>query len=843
MSVEGDYEVEVVRDRERAELPPSHCCMCGRSLVDALSRETGIGPICAEKFGYGQFVDTPINEEALRSAYELAPQKLQRALQDVVEGEDLDARRIVNKAVYQASVVISYPDQDRNKMLASVCKIVVACGYLMLADRLEYRYLGKDFKKATLKLTRLPDGRIELVSPYNPEFVTRLRNVPGRRWDGMRKVNTVPESSLPQLMQVMSDFYPDQLMIGLDGTMEAIPAVVEFPPPPTPPAPAPKEATGELAWGVEPAKLEKGMKVLDPEGNVRIVGWVSHNPQNPSAGLVKPGQKGYEFIGFNRLRYIPEGKLKASEKAEQEERREEAKRADAPQPAPLAEGPQRPIPAEAFPHQVDGVRWLDRVKSGILGDEPGVGKTFQACVASDARVVVVCPAAMRVEWGREMNRWRPEYRVLVVGGTKPYDQAEYEAADVIVINYDILKDHLEPLLNLDIRTVICDEAQYLKNMKQRGRERELDGSQRAKAVHQLLEKGPEKRFMLTATPIMNRVIELWSLLFMVDPVRWDSYSKFGMRYCNGQLREQVVRGGRRIRMYDFSGASNTAELHSILTSRYMLRRTKDILNLPPKSRRTIMVPLPMDAARSYREAAKDFLKWVKDNGGVDALKKAQQAEALVKLTTLRHFVAVAKVDAAIEWIVNHCEGTGRPLCVFAHHQDVTSVIAERLRGMEFDSPQNGKRRFRVGTIIGGQSEADRTRAKDAFQDGQLDVIVCSIQAAGVGLTLTAASESLFVERAWRPSDLVQAEDRIWRIGSKNACMITYLDAKDTIDELIGQMLVDKAETINAVIDGKDFDEDGAVKFVMDLIYGHLEGLAKNPQGELFGIDWASGGNY
>jgi len=841
MSSEGFGDVEYVQRGERIELPPSHCCACGRSLVDALSRETGIGPICAEKFMGGQAVDAPVNAAQLEAAMAAAPARLQEAMAAAVES--LNARNIVNKAVYQASVAISYPDQDRSKMLAAVCKIVVACGYLKMADRLEYRYLGKDFKKATLRLTRLSDGRIELVSPYNPDFVTRLRDVPGRRWDGMRKVNTVPESSLPQLMSVLADFYPDQLMIGLDGTMEAIPAVVELPPPPTPPAPAPKEATGESAWGVEPSKLDKGMKVLDPEGNVRVVGWVSHNPQNPSAGLVIPGQRGYEFIGFNRLRYLPQAKVEAAAKADHAARSEEAKRFDAPLPPPAPDVPQRPIPDAAFPHQVDGVRWLDRVKSGILGDEPGVGKTFQACVASDARVIVVCPAAMRVEWGREMNRWRPEYRVLVVAGTKPYKQSEYEAADVIVINYDILKDHLDELLKLDIRTVICDEAQYLKNMKQRGKNRELEGSQRAKSVHQLLEKGPEKRFMLTATPIMNRVIELWSLLFMVDPQRWSSYVDFGMRFCDGKLKDQIVKGGRRIRMYDFSGVSNAPELHSILTSRYMLRRTKDILNLPPKSRRTIMIPLPHDAARSYREAAKDFLKWVHENGGVDALKKAKQAEALVRLTTLRHFVAVAKVDAAVEWIVNHCEGTGRPLCVFAHHQDVTSVIADRLRKMEFDSPQDGKRAFRVGTIIGGQSEADRTRAKDAFQSGKLDVIVCSIQAAGVGLTLTAASESLFIERAWRPSDLVQAEDRIWRIGSKNACMITYLDAKDTIDELIGQMLVDKAETINAVIDGKDFDEEGAGRFVMDLIYGHLEGLTKNPQGDLFGIDWASGGNY
>ena len=841
-------EVIVTRD-EVASLSPTSCCFCGRPLTDASSRQFGWGPTCAEKYGlpHGQLGDEPpASDETIEAVEkEIAglPQSVVRSIRRGIE--DGSCRAIVNKAIYQASVAVSHPDNDRTRVLSAVYNIANRCGYSKVAEALSDQFLNQSLQVVAVKLKRGAGGQIDVFSPYNPTLLEQLRTVPGRRWDGARKCNTVPEASLFKLMQALSAVYPNEAMVDVDGNLVTIPAVIELPPPPTKPAPGPKPGagTGELDWGVNPANLAVGMTVLDPQGRERIVGWVSQNPKNPSAGLRIPGQKNYEFISFAKLRYLPKKEVQAVQDAQQMAQEQGAKDYGAPPPPPPPVIT-RSVPEGTKDYQVVGIQWLDKVKSGILGDEPGLGKTMQACVASDPRVVVVCPAAMRVEWGREMNRWRPELRVLVVGGTKPYAKSDYEAADVIVINYDILAAHAEVLGTIEVKTVICDEAQYLKNLKQKGRDRELEGSRRALAVFDLIaQTGAEKRFMLTATPIMNRVIELWSLLYLVDPIRWDSYSKFGMRYCNGQLVDRVVKGGRRVRMYDFSGSSNTRELHTLLGERYMLRRNKGVLNLPEKSRQTLLVPLEDAAAKEYRRAVKDFLKWVEETGGSKAAASAKKAEAIVRLTTLRHFVAVAKIEAAMEWIVNHAEGTGRPLCVFAHHQDVTQTIASRLREMQFDSPRGERRTFRVGTILGGQAEADRTRAKDAFQAGELDVIVLSIQAAGVGLTLTAATESLFVERAWRPADLVQAEDRIWRLGTKNACTITYIDAKNTIDEVISKMLVDKAETFYAVVDGQDISEDGAQTFVLDAIFGELEDMVKNPQGELPGIDWWSGGHY
>lgn len=556
----------------------------------------------------------------------------------------------------------------------------------------------------------------------------------------------------------------------------------------------------------------EGETVLDTRGRERLVGWSS----GPRVALVPVGMTGADL----------QAKLTASFEFYHE---------DELRPRP------RTLPAQAMEHQVKGVEWLDKVKAGLLADEPGLGKTFQACVAADGRVVVLCPAAMRVEWQREFARWRPELTSHVISGTKPVDFALIWQFDVLIINYDILPAHIDQLLKLEIRTVIADEAQALKTMRQKGKGKQLEGSKRAIAAAALCAHCTHKRFMLSATPVMNRVRELWSLLHLIDPSRWSSFQEFGMRYCAGKLVKQPRRGGPPRMVWDFDGASNTDELHRILKSRYMLRRTKDILSLPPKSRKTVMVSLKTDDAREYSRAANDFLGWVKEKGGVAAVIRAEMAETMVKMTSLRHLVATMKLDLAVDWILNHAEGTGRPLVVMAHHRDVTEGLVERLRATEYDAP-DGRRKFRVGAILGGMGEKQRTADKDAFQDGQLDVIVCSIMAAGVGLTLTRATETLFVERAWRPSDLVQAEDRIWRIGTKNACTITYLDAEGTIDCALGETLVDKQSTVAAVVDGLDVGEEDAARLVLHTVFGDVQELTETlGQLRLPKIDWLSGG--
>jgi len=546
--------------------------------------------------------------------------------------------------------------------------------------------------------------------------------------------------------------------------------------------------------------FSKGQRVIIPSGEVRFVCWRNGDGSNIGLGR-SPEQRGhYDFALSRNLKLAPPS-------------------------APPVELPQsdRQVHEGAFDYQVTGVRWLDAVKTGLLADEPGLGKTMQACSAADPRIVVVCPAAMRVEWQRELAKWRPELSSYVIEGTKLIDRNLLLQYDAVIVNFDVLSAHVDTLVSIPVATLVVDEAHNVKTLKATGAKRKLSGSKRAVAVAQLAAHATPKRFFLTGTPLENRPIELWPIFYMLNPERFADYALYGRFFCDGKLME-VGRHGKRIKTWDFSGVSNRPKLHRLL-SQVMLRRKKSVLSLPPKRRHTVYVPLDGNTAREYSAALRDFVAWTEEHGGPIAVIKHLASPAITKLTAMRRLAAVGKIDAAVEWIVTHATGTGRPLVVMAHHRDVTVGLADRLKALEFDSP-TGRRAFRVGQIIGGMDEAERTRDKDAFQDGALDVIVCSIQAAGVGLTLTRASETLFIERAWKPSLLVQAEDRIHRIGQENACTVTYLDAANTVDEWLHGLLKDKQSTVAGVVDGLDLTDAQAESFVLGKVLG-LRGNAED----------------
>jgi SWI/SNF-related matrix-associated actin-dependent regulator 1 of chromatin subfamily A len=165
-----------------------------------------------------------------------------------------------------------------------------------------------------------------------------------------------------------------------------------------------------------------------------------------------------------------------------------------------------------------------------------------------------------------------------------------------------------------------------------------------------------------------------------------------------------------------------------------------------------------------------------------------------------------------------------------HHQSVLQALVKELRDEGIE----------VVHIFGSDNASARTAAVDDFQKGSAQVFVGSIAAAGVGITLTAASDMLIVERVWRPGDLVQAEDRIHRIGQSRGVTITYMDCENSIDRRLASLLADKTKTSASVIDGINLDDDGAVAVVLGEMF-RPEALTSNPsRGEIVWVptgDW------
>jgi len=470
-----------------------------------------------------------------------------------------------------------------------------------------------------------------------------------------------------------------------------------------------------------------------------------------------------------------------------------------------------------FEYQREGVAWLTG-RSGILADEQGLGKSAQAAVALTVPAIIVCPATLRENWRRELALWRPDLTASVLTDVKdPGDLTAALASDVTIVSYEGAVA-LAAASTKQWSTLVVDEAHFIKSLKVRKRGNR--GAARAVAVSDLRARS-SRVFLLTGTPILNRPLELFPLLSLVDPRAWPSEFEYARRYCNGR-REKIgwdpVKRKPRF-AWDFSGSSNERELHERASGSCMLRRLKrDVMkDLPEKQRVTQYVKLSGTHAAQYGRASTQFVRWVRENGGPDKAAAAQSAQALTQLTALRRLVALGKVERAVEWIVEHHESTGRPLVLMGHHRDVLVAIGDGA----FE--QAG---LRIGYVLGDSPQPQRQRAVDDFQFGKLDLLVGSIQAAGVGLTLTAASEMLFVERHLVPAMLAQAEDRLHRIGQRRAVTITYLEASDTVDEDIAIMLSEKVGVARAVVDGEIMTETQALNSVLGRLVGRVSDTVK-----------------
>jgi hypothetical protein len=441
---------------------------------------------------------------------------------------------------------------------------------------------------------------------------------------------------------------------------------------------------------------------------------------------------------------------------------------------------------ELKPFQRAGVSYLLAQRRAFLSDEQGLGKTIEAIATLEADggypAIVVCPASLKLNWMRELERWLPgrSSQALAGGGAR----APIPHADVTVVNYDIVASRLDGLRALGPRALVLDESHYCKNA----------AAKRTQAVQRLAAGVCRDGLVLalTGTPVLNRPAELISQLRILGRL-----GDFG----------SGVQFGRR-----FRGADAHLRLHWHLRSRCFVRRLKeDVLpQLPAKTR--AVVPVELDNEGEYRLAERDVVAWLQsqplDLRDLDAkVAAALRAERLVRLNALKLLAARGKLHAALGWIHDFCS-SGERLVVFAHHQEIQRAVLERFPGALH--------------ILGADTPGARDTALRAFQAQDEEgnqLIVCSIEVAGQGLTLTRSSNVVFLELDWTPAKHDQAEDRCHRIGQKDAVNASYLLAAGTIDETISKLLERKRAVIGAVTDGREVDDEG----VLDALVGELRG--------------------
>ncbi|MFZ0565536.1 MAG: DEAD/DEAH box helicase [Chlamydiales bacterium] len=452
------------------------------------------------------------------------------------------------------------------------------------------------------------------------------------------------------------------------------------------------------------------------------------------------------------------------------------------------------IQATLRKYQVEGVQWLERLRSmhlnGILADDMGLGKTLQAITAitqlkqknGSGYSLIVCPTSLVYNWMEEFHKFNPNLKILVVDAIPSQRRKllkNVDQQDIVITSYNLLQKDIEIYKTLEFEYIILDEAQHIKNRVTRN----------AKSVKMIQAK---HRLILTGTPIENSLEELWSLFDFLMPGLLSSYDRFVEKY----IRNCGC-------MSDKTGNLKTLKQK---VSPFILRRLKeDVLDdLPPVSEIVYHCHLTekqKELYRSYAASAKEELSRLVKKEGYEKI----QIHVLATLTRLKQICChpaifakekpengdSAKYDMLMELLLSLIEGNHKTV-IFSQYTKMLSIMHDELksRGIAF-------------SYLDGSSKNRMNIVKQFNEDPNILVFLVSLKAGGSGLNLVGADTIILYDMWWNPAVDNQARDRVHRIGQKKSVSLYKLITLNTIEEKILELQNRKKSLVKKVINTDD----------------------------------------
>lgn len=476
---------------------------------------------------------------------------------------------------------------------------------------------------------------------------------------------------------------------------------------------------------------------------------------------------------------------------------------------------QDPLYASLYEFQKVGVEFLEKADSALLTDEMGTGKTIQMLSTLRNKLhgkepaLVIVPNTVKGNWAKEAKTWYPEATPYVVQGTavarrKILTNAQADSSALVIINFESVRLHTntagfgsialkrcekhggqkgttitpakcevheKELNNIPFAAVVVDEAHRIKDGKA------LQTRSVWAVGHQ---PSVRHRYAMTGTPIANNAADLWAVMHFVSPLEYPTKSKFVERYCTVSFNSW---GAMEI------GGLNPVtkpELQKFLNPRMRRTLKKDVLQqLPPKVFSTIKVELTKDQQKLYDQMADGLVTRLPDGTVMVA------GSNLAANTRLLQFSSASMESAGEkdgELLYKMCEPSpkldvmeelladmgDKPLVVAAVSKQLIDLAEARLK----------KAGITYGKITGDVPQWERDAYVEQFQAGKLRVMLLTMQAGGVGITLTAADTMLRLQCSWSMVDNTQVVDRIHRIGAEQHQQVTIIDviAAGTVEE-------------------------------------------------------------
>lgn len=464
-----------------------------------------------------------------------------------------------------------------------------------------------------------------------------------------------------------------------------------------------------------------------------------------------------------------------------------------------------------YPYQVAGLEYaINKEGRVLLGDDMGLGKTAQGIAIAkhyekDYPVIVLAPSSLLFNWKKEIMNWididEKDVTVLKTGKDKPKGLFSIASYNYAIKNVDVINQYLNGR-----GILIVDEAHAIKNHQ----------SKRTKAIQEIAHVA-KRAVLISGTPFLSRPIEIFPLLNSINPKHaiWSNYMDFGKRYCEGNERILKVKtkGGKTMdrKIFMVSGASRIEEFHNLVRDEVMVRRLKSdegvLDQLPEKIRVTQYFETDEKDTRQIKELINGLKTQIikafnKFNGDEKEVKKmvfnALSSSAMEDdIFEAYRLAGKAKLDSVKNWIVEKLDGEIDKLIIFGHHKEFLdgierSLIEHKIKYMKID---------------GSTSKIARFNNTENFQkDPTIRVALLSINAASVGLTLTAASSVLMGELPWTPALAQQAEARAHRNGQLSIVNCYYAIANETLDGYLWNMISQKSSVISSMLDGGFGDE-------------------------------------
>ncbi len=447
-----------------------------------------------------------------------------------------------------------------------------------------------------------------------------------------------------------------------------------------------------------------------------------------------------------------------------------------------------------FPYQREGMLHLAFTERALLADEMGLGKTIQAIAACALlhrlgrarRVLVVTPASLKTEWEEQIRRFTALSQRIVYGG-RLARLAHYAATDApffTLVNYEqVVPDTLEINARLRPDIVVLDEAQRIKNWT----------TKTAQAVKRLRSR---YAFVLTGTPLENRIDELYSLVDFLDPRIFGPLFRFNREFYTFDDRGRPA---------DYQ---NLDRLHARLRPLMLRRRKADVeTELPARTDHVRLVPL----ADSQRETYQGHERIV-----AELSAKARRRPLLpVELDKLMRELAMMRMICDTNYILGDddraCPKLGELEKILEEIRDTPEVkviiFSEWERMLQLVRELCTRLRLGCAWHTGTVPQQKRRAEINRFKADPACRVFLSTDSGGVGLNLQHASVVVNCDLPWNPAKLEQRIARAWRKHQTRAVTVINLVAENTIEHRMLATLADKRGLADGVLDRiGDFSE-------------------------------------